>query len=79
LAGGIAHDFNNLLQGILGYTEILLMDKERDDPEYGKLAEVEKAARRASELTRQLLTFSRKVERELKPVDLNQVVRRSKS
>lgn len=71
LAGGIAHDFNNLLQAILGYTQILTIEKEADDPERSKLEQIEKSAMRASELTQQLLTFSRKVESKLRPVDLN--------
>jgi PAS domain S-box-containing protein len=75
LAGGISHDFNNLLQGILGYTQILLIDRNPDDADYARLKEVERAALRASELTQQLLTFSRKVESKVRPVDLNQQVR----
>jgi two-component system cell cycle sensor histidine kinase/response regulator CckA len=75
LAGGVAHDFNNLLQAVLGYTQILLLDRERDDREFLMFKEIEKAARRASELTRQLLTFSRKVESKLRPVDLNNEVK----
>ncbi len=75
LAGGIAHDFNNLLQAILGYTQILTMGKEEDDPERSKLEQIEKSAMRASELTQQLLAFSRKVESRLRPVDLNLEVR----
>jgi len=75
LAGGIAHDFNNLLQGILGYTQILLMQKEKSDPDSSRLEQIEKAARRASELTQQLLAFSRKVETKLSPVDLNDEVK----
>ena len=51
-----------------------MMDKEKGDPDLGRLAEIEKAARRASELTRQILSFSRKVESKLRPVDLNQSV-----
>ena len=74
LAGGISHDFNNLLQAILGYTQILLIDKGSDNADYGRLKEVERAALRASELTQQLLTFSRKVESKMRPVDLNQQV-----
>ncbi len=77
LAGGIAHDFNNLLQGILGYTEILLMDKESKDTEYTMLTNVKQAARRASELTRQLLTFSRKTDSELKPLNLNDTLKQT--
>jgi two-component system, cell cycle sensor histidine kinase and response regulator CckA len=72
LAGGIAHDFNNLLQGILGFTQMLLMEKNGNDPDTAKLKQIEKAAHRASELTQQLLAFSRKVESNLRPVDLNQ-------
>ena len=75
LAGGISHDFNNLLQSILGYTQILLLEKKGDDPEFERLKEIEIAARKAGELIRQLLTFSRKVESQLRPVDLNQEVR----
>jgi PAS domain S-box-containing protein len=74
LAGGIAHDFNNLLQGILGYSEIILRKKEEDHPDHRRLREIQKLAQRASELTQQLLTFSRKVESILRPVDLNQEV-----
>lgn len=75
LAGGIAHDFNNLLQGIMGYTEILLLDKKEGDPDLPILRQIARAARRASELTQQLLTFSRKVETRPRPVNLNQEIR----
>jgi len=75
LAGGIAHDFNNSLQGILGYIQILLLDMQSDAPEVNKLRQVEASALRAGELTRQLLTFSRKIESKLHPVNLNQEVR----
>jgi len=74
LAGGIAHDFNNLLQIIQGYTEILIIQKNEDDPDYKKLYEVKFATERATDLTQQLLTFSRKVESKMKPTDLNQEV-----
>jgi len=74
LAGGIAHDFNNILQAIIGYTQILLMGKEQDNPDHEKLEAIEASAQRASELTKRLLIFGRKVESQLKPVDLNQEV-----
>jgi two-component system cell cycle sensor histidine kinase/response regulator CckA len=74
LAGGWAHDFNNLLQGIQGYTELLLLDKPAGDNDYTELQEISKAAGRGAELTRQLLTFSRKVESRLRPVNLNREV-----
>lgn len=74
LAGGVAHDFNNILQAIFGYTQILLMSKSKDDPDVQNLRQIETAAKRASELTQQLLAFSRKVKSELRPVNLNQEV-----
>ncbi|MEA3428802.1 MAG: response regulator, partial [Thermodesulfobacteriota bacterium] len=78
LAGGIAHDFNNLLQAIMGYTQMLLLGKKKKDPDFDKLTQIESSARRAGELTQQLLTFSRKVESELRPVNLNQGVKQVK-
>jgi PAS domain S-box-containing protein len=75
LAGGIAHDFNNSLQGILGYTQILIWEKEKGNPDLKLLKQIESATQRSSELTKQLLTFSRKVESKLRPLNLNQEVR----
>jgi PAS domain S-box-containing protein len=74
LAGGIAHDFNNILQAISGYTQIILMGKDRSDPDYEKLYAIERSAQRASDLTKRLLIFGRKLESQLKPVSLNQEV-----
>jgi two-component system, cell cycle sensor histidine kinase and response regulator CckA len=74
LAGGISHDFNNLLQGILGYTQILILGRKTSDAERVKLHAIERAAKRASELTARLLAFSRKVEIDLRPVNLNPIV-----
>ncbi|MCG2778596.1 MAG: response regulator [Desulfobacterales bacterium] len=74
LAGGIAHDFNNILQAIIGYTQIMLMGKDLSDPDHEKLEAIESSAQRASELTKRLLIFGRKVESKLRPVDLNQEV-----
>jgi len=75
LAGGIAHDFNNILQAISGYAQILLMGKKASDPDYKKLEAIEKSAQRASDLTKQILIFSRKVETKLRPVDLNNEIK----
>jgi PAS domain S-box-containing protein len=75
LAGGVAHDFNNLLQAIMGYAEILLMRKEETDSGYRESMEIMRAARRGGELTKQLLTFSRKAESDLRRVDLNSEIR----
>ncbi|MBM4341448.1 MAG: PAS domain S-box protein [Deltaproteobacteria bacterium] len=75
LAGGVAHDFNNLLQTVLGYTEILLMDDRSRVLFSEDLQQIKRAAHRGAELTQQLLTFSRKVQTKLSPVDLNEEVR----
>lgn len=75
LAGGIAHDFNNLLQGIQGYTQLLLLSKQEDDAGYVELREIERAILRASSLTQQLLTFSRKLESNFQAVDINHEIR----
>ncbi len=71
LAGGIAHDFNNLLQVTLGYSELLLAEREEDDPEYADLSRILQAAKNGAELVQRLLTFSRKVEPKPIPLDLN--------
>lgn len=76
LAGGISHDFNNLLQAIMGYTQLLLMDKSKKDPDFFQLEQIEKSAQRGSELTRRLLTFSRNVESKQKPLNLNNEIKR---
>jgi len=71
LAGGIAHDFNNVLQAISGYVQLLLMKKEKKDPDIRYLNQIDRAAQRATELTKQLMIFSKKIKSKLKPVDLN--------
>lgn len=60
LAGGVAHDFNNMLGIILGYSEIALMQAGEDTTLHENLTQIRKAAARAADLTRQLLTFARK-------------------
>ena len=75
LAGGIAHDFNNILTPIAGYTEMALMDVPENSQTEGYLREVLKAARRAQDLSRQILTFSREREQERQPVRLTSVIR----
>lgn len=74
LAGGIAHDFNNLLQAVQGYAQLLLLRKDGDDDGQRELQQIVRAATRGAELTQQLLTFSRKIESELQPIDFNREV-----
>jgi signal transduction histidine kinase len=72
LAGGVAHDFNNILTAIGGYTELLRTHvRSEDELAATFLSELEKAVDRASALTRQLLTFSRRQTIEPAAIDLN--------
>jgi two-component system cell cycle sensor histidine kinase/response regulator CckA len=74
LAGGIAHDFNNLLMTIKGCGEILLQEFDSHDPRREEVEEIQKAAERAADLTRQLLAFGRKQVLQPQVVDLNKIV-----
>jgi PAS domain S-box-containing protein len=75
LAGGVAHDFNNLLTAIMGYSELVLVKMEPDNPYRENLEEIRHAGKRASSLTQQLLAFSRKQVLKPKILNLNQVVK----
>jgi len=74
LAGGIAHDFNNLLTVIQGNVSLLQLQEPLSPDQAGGLVEIAKASERAANLTRQLLTFSRRQLFQPKPLDLNEVV-----
>ncbi len=74
LAGGIAHDFNNMLAAIIGYTE-LTIDEPDEKMRRRKLNEVLKASKKAKDLVRQILTFSRNTEQEKKPLDMKLVTK----
>ena len=74
LAGGIAHDFNNLLTAIRGHAELLLTELAAENPLRVDIEEINRAAERASSLTRQLLAFSRRQILQLRVLDLDAVV-----
>ena len=74
LAGGIAHDFNNLLTGIMGNVELVMLGVDPHDHIYNKLAQMQKSAERAAELTAQLLAFGRQRMELPKPVNLNSAI-----
>ena len=74
LAGGVAHDFNNLLTAIKGYSQISLVMLKEGDPLKENIEEIQKAANRAANLTKQLLVFSRSQILELKVLHLNTIL-----
>lgn len=75
LAGGVAHDFNNLLVGILGNASFALMDLVPEHPAWESVRQIESAARRAADLTSQILTYSGRARSTLRPVELSALVR----
>lgn len=75
LAGGVAHDFNNLVTAILGYTDLLQDSFDPQDPRRADLTQVARAAQRAADLTRQLLTFARRQASTTRLIDLNESLR----
>ena len=74
LAGGIAHDFNNILSAIFGFTELALMKLEPANSARADLKEVLSASRRAKNLVKQILAFSRQNEEEAKPIRIQPMV-----
>lgn len=77
LAGGIAHDFNNLLMVVAGYASLMLSDFDSSHPHYSKLKQIEQQVRSGSELTAQLLGFARRGKYNVKPLDVNEIMRSS--
>ena len=75
LAGGIAHDFNNILAAIIGFTELAIDDVEKDSLIENNLQGVYSAAKRAKDLVGQILAFARQREGELKPLQIDVVVK----
>ena len=74
MAGGIAHDFNNILSAILGNVDLAKQDTPQGAPARTSLQEIEKAGRRARDLVRQILTFSRNEAPKRIPIQLAEVV-----
>ena len=75
LASGIAHDFNNILTSLLGFAELSLYDiPEEGDARYS-ISQILKAGKRAKDLVKQILAFSRQIKREKQPVRINLLVK----
>ena len=74
MAGGIAHDFNNILSAILGNVTLATQDLEDGAPALTSLQEIDKAGRRARDLVRQILTFSRNEQPKRIPIHLHEVI-----
>jgi len=74
LAGGVAHDFNNMLGVIVGYAELAMEQADPDTTVFHDLQEIRKAARRSTDLTRQLLAYARKQPVSPRVLDLNETI-----
>ena len=74
LAGGVAHDFNNILTTIRGYADLMMMNLKSTDPFFKDVDNIIKGVKRAEELIRQLLAFSRRQMIEPKIIDINKVI-----
>jgi PAS domain S-box-containing protein len=74
LAGGVAHDFNNLLTVINGYSQLVMTGLEATDPLRKDVEQIRQAGERATNLTRQLLAFSRRQVPEMRVLNLNGVL-----
>ncbi len=75
LAGGITHDFNNILSAILGYAELAKTDLPVNSPVVKDIDQVLIAGERATELVKQILTFSRKTAHQRQPLKLHLIVK----
>jgi signal transduction histidine kinase/ActR/RegA family two-component response regulator len=77
LAGGVAHDFNNLLMGIQGNASLVLLDTDINNPHYEKLKNIESYVKNGADLTKQLLGFAKGGKYEVKPTDLNELIKKN--
>jgi two-component system, cell cycle sensor histidine kinase and response regulator CckA len=76
LAGGIAHNFNNLLMTIQGNVSLMLLNINSNNPHYQKLKNIEQSVQSGAELAGQLLGFARGGKYEIKPTDLNALIKK---
>ena len=74
LAGGIAHDFNNILGSIMGFTELAIDDAEQNSMQHNNLEEVMVAGKRARDLVKQILAFSRQGDQDTQPIGLTKII-----
>ena len=77
LAGGFAHDFNNILTAILGYAELIRTMAKEGDPVFKPANIILHAAEQGAELTKKILSITRKEQTEVKPVNMNDVIHTS--
>lgn len=75
LSGGVAHDFNNILAGMIGYCDLARYHIHDPDIVLDKIKQIQKGAKRAADLVRQILLFSRKVSYEKTVHEFGQVVK----
>ena len=75
LASGIAHDFNNLLMGIQGNVSLIQLDLDSTHPHYKRLENIEKQVQNGAMLTSELIAYARRRRYEVRPLDLNQLVK----
>jgi len=76
LAGGIAHGFNNLLMGIQGNASLMLFDIDSGHPHYERLKNIEQQVQSGAGITRQLLGFARRGKYEIKPTNINELIKK---
>ena len=74
LAGGVAHDFNNLLTIVIGYSELLEMSTDKEDPDFQTIREIKDAGQRGAALVRQLLAFSRRQVLQPRTLQINELL-----
>ena len=75
LAGGVAHDLNNILSGIVSYPDMLLIDRNEDDPMVTPLNVIKKSGERAAAIVQDLLTLARRGIGDVSVMNLNTVIR----